>query len=297
MKKSTSNSNSKLRSLLSSVATEVGYHKTSLPGVSVARAISASKRHPVIYEPSIVVVAQGQKRGYIGDTVYTYDQNNYLVLSVPLPFECEYDASPTEPMLVITIDVTPSMVSDILLEIDDESNNLTEIPRTIYASPLEPTIKEPIERLLACILSPRDAAVLGRQIIREIVYRVLCGPQGHNLRALAHRDDSFSRIARVLKYIHQEYATEITVDQLARKASMSGSLFHQNFKRMTSTSPLQYIKQIRLHKARALMMYNGVNASNAALQVGYESASQFSREFRRMFGMSPSEGARQSEQT
>jgi AraC-like DNA-binding protein len=133
--------------------------------------------------------------------------------------------------------------------------------------------------------------MLGRQIVREIVYRVLCGEQGDALRALANRNDHFTQIARVLRRIHADYAQPLSTNALARLAGMSVSVFHQNFKRVTDTSPIQYIKQVRLHRARALMAYDGYNAGTAASEVGYESQSQFGRAFKRLFGATPAQDA------
>jgi len=149
-------------------------------------------------------------------------------------------------------------------------------------------------RLLECLRSSLDSHMLGRQTVREIVYRVLQGEQGGALRALASRDENFSRIARVLKHVHAEYATPLTVEELARKAGMSVAAFHHNFKLVTASSPLQYLKRIRLDQARRLMTHDGYNASTAARAVGYESPSQFSREFKRLFGATPVEEAEQT---
>jgi len=146
-------------------------------------------------------------------------------------------------------------------------------------------------RLLESLQAPLDCRVLGPQIVREICYRVLCGEQSGALRAVAARRGHFSQISKVLRRIHADYAAALDVESLAREASMSVSTFHQNFRDVTSTSPLQYIKSIRLHKARMLMAQEGLNASVAARQVGYESSSQFSREFKRFFGDTPVEQA------
>ncbi len=132
------------------------------------------------------------------------------------------------------------------------------------------------------------------QAVREIAYRVLLGEQGGSLRALASRDDHFSRIARVVKYIHAEHANQLSVEGLARRAAMSVPAFHHHFKLVTASSPLQYLKRIRLDRAKRLMAHDGYNASMAALAVGYESPSQFSREFKRLFGVTPGEEAEQT---
>ncbi|MHC7431286.1 helix-turn-helix transcriptional regulator [Klebsiella pneumoniae] len=138
---------------------------------------------------------------------------------------------------------------------------------------------------------PLDARILGKQIVREILYYVLTGPCGGALLALVSRQTHFSLISRVLKHIESQYTENLSVDRLAAEANMSVSAFHHNFKAVTSTSPLQYLKNYRLHKARMLMIHDGMKASAAAMRVGYESPSQFSREFKRYFGLTPGEDA------
>lgn len=147
------------------------------------------------------------------------------------------------------------------------------------------------ERLLDVMERPLDARILGKQIIREILYHVLTGPRGGALLALVSRQTHFSLISRVLKRIENKYTENLNVEQLAAEANMSVSAFHHNFKSVTSTSPLQYLKTYRLHKARMMIIHDGMKASAAAMQVGYESASQFSREFKRYFGVTPGEDA------
>ena len=147
------------------------------------------------------------------------------------------------------------------------------------------------ERLLDVMERPLEARILGKQIIREMLFYVLTGPRGGALLALVSRQTHFSQISRVLKRIESQYTENLSVDQLAAEANMSLSAFHHNFKSVTSTSPLQYLKTYRLHKARMMMVHDGLKASAAAMQVGYESASQFSREFKRYFGITPGEDA------
>jgi AraC-like DNA-binding protein len=245
----------------------------------------------MVYRPHIIIVGQGRKRAYLGGEVYTYDPANYLVLAVPLPAECDVEAKPGEPVLLVAIDVDATMVGEMLLKIDDLSPPPGGTPRGISSTPMTAELGGSVIRLLECLKSPVDSRLLGRQMVREVVYRVLRGEQGGALRALASRDDHFTRIARVLRYIHSEYARPIDVEELARKAGMSSSVFHHHFKLVTASSPLQYIKRIRLDRARALMTLDGYNAGSAARAVGYESASQFGREFKRLFGTTPLEEA------
>ena len=281
----------RLVELLAEVATKNGMHPSPVAGVNLARETVPAPRTPVVYKPSIVVVGQGKKRGYVGDQVLHYDPYNYLVLSVPLPFECEYDCTPEEPLLAVSIDVDPALVGEMMLEMDESSPASRTIPRAIYSTPLDDRMSGAVVRLLECMRSPRDSKVLGRPIVREIVYNVLTGEQGDALRALAARHEHFNQIARVLHHIHLDPAQDFDAESLARKAGMSVSAFHHTFKQMTATSPIQYVKRIRLDSARRLMVHEGYNVSSAATAVGYESASQFSREFKRLFGASPAEEA------
>lgn len=282
----------RLAELLEGLTDRDGAHPTAIQGVELWRASTPIPRHPVVYEPKIIIIAQGRKRGYLGGQMYCYDPYNYLVLAVPLPFECETEASADEPLLGVTVAVDPVMLGEMLLEMDEVVPRETgTVPRGIYATLLTSELSDAVTRLLECLRTPLDSRVLGRQMVREIVYRVLRGEQGDALRALASRNENFTRIARVLREIHTDFAQPLTTENLARRAGMSVSVFHHNFKLVTATSPLQYIKQVRLHRARTLMAYEGHNAGTAAAQVGYESQSQFGREFKRLFGMSPAQDA------
>jgi AraC-like DNA-binding protein len=280
----------RLTSLLNSLATRVGIHAAAVEGVTLLRAEESYPRVPVLYEPSIVIVGQGRKRGFLGDQMYVYDAHNYLVLSVPLPFECETEASPEKPMLAVSIRVDLGVLAELLMRMDQPAN-AELMPQGIYSTKLDTKLTETVVRLLECLSDPVEARILGPPIIREITYRVLRGEQGGALRAAAAMHSRFGQVNRALQRIHTEYDRDWSVEALAEKAGMSPSAFHQNFKAVTSTSPLQYLKTIRLHKARLLMVHEGVRAGVAAERVGYESQSQFSREFKRLFGASPVEEA------
>lgn len=275
-----------LACLLQEHALADGISPSRLDCVQFIRANQSIARMPIVYEPCIIIVAQGRKRVFMGDQVYTYDPSNYLVLSVPLPLECETEASPDKPLLAVSIRVDTVVLGELLLEME-EGNKVPGMVRGLYVTPLTEDLVCATVRLLECLRSPVDSRILGKDIIREITYRVLCGEQGNALRALAVRHGRFSQIARVLRRVHQDYAQDLDVELLAKEANMSVSNFHHNFKAVTSSSPLQYLKNIRLHQARRLMLQAGMNASMAATQVGYASLSQFSREFKRLFGNSP----------
>ena len=277
----------RLARLLDDVAGQEGIHQTLVEGVRVARHSEPQPRTPVIYEPMIVVIGQGRKRGYLGDEVYVYDPFNYLVLSVPLPVECEWEANPEEPLLLVAVRVEPTMLGEILLEMDEQLLPVSPTPRGISTAPMSEKMSGAIIRLLECLKFPLDSRMLGRQTVREIIYHVLCSEQGGSLRSLASRNEHFTRIARVLKDIHTECAKPFSVESMARRAGMSVAAFHNNFKLVTASSPLQYLKRMRLDRAKRLMAHDGYNASTAARAVGYESPSQFSREFKRLFGVTP----------
>lgn len=280
-----------LAKLLEPLAKNQGFTQSTLESVRFVRSDKPILRSPVVYEPSIVIIAQGHKIGYLGDQVYRYDPYNYLVLSVPLPFECETSGTPEEPLLGVMVGVDVTTVSELLLEMDDTESLSGSVPRGIYSTRLTDELLSATARLLECLRNPLDGRMLGPQVVREIIYRVLCGEQGGALRALAARHSRFGQIAKVLKRMHTEYDSELDINTLADEANMSISSFHSNFKAVTAVSPLQYLKSIRLHKARTLMIQHGIGASTAASKVGYESASQFSREFKRYFGCNPSEVA------
>jgi AraC-like DNA-binding protein len=280
----------RLAELLETLAVKEGFSASNLKEVQFIRASKSHPRAPIIYEPSIIIVAQGRKRVFLGDQVYNFDPYNYLVLSVPLPFECETEATPQKPLLALSIKVDISMLVELLMEMDDDMK-IKGTVRGVYSTELTDQMTSATVRLLECLKSPVDSCILGSQIVREIIYRALCEEQGAALRAVAARHSRFSQIAKALRLLHQEYDKEINVEALAKESNMSVSTFHHNFKAVTSTSPLQYLKNIRLHKARILMVQDGLNAGTAADRVGYLSASQFSREFKRFFGTSPADDA------
>lgn len=294
MKKGTQpKTNTRMASLLAELAEGQGFRRSRLSGVKFMRSTEHVPPSPITYEPSIVIIAQGRKAGRLGEKTFVYDANNYLVLTAPLPFECETFGTPENPLLGLSIAVTPALVAELLVQIESAPADARAHPQAIESAPVDDALSDAAVRLLECLRSPDDARILGPQIIREITYRVLTGPLGANLRGLAAPQSHFGQITRVLNRLHADYASAHDVETLAREAGMSVSTFHTHFKNVTASSPLQYVKTIRLHKARMLMVHDGLSAAGAALQVGYESASQFSREFKRHFGGAPVEVASQ----
>lgn len=278
--------------LIDRLAPLEGYTLSMLDGVHLMRSNHPLARTPALYEPCIVIVAQGRKRGFHDGETYVYDALHYLVLAVPLPFEIETEASPQEPMLGIALRIDPTALTELALATDEVQPHPEVRPRTLLATPIDERIADATVRLLEALTHPGDAKLLGPGIVREITYRVLMGEQGGGLRAAMLQGGHFGRIAKALRRIHAHYDRQLDVATLAREANMSAPAFHAHFKAVTATSPIQYIKAMRLHQARLQMIRHGITAAAAAARVGYESTSQFSREFKRMFGRSPLDEAR-----
>lgn len=281
-----------LAELMRPLAIHPGVNGSPLAGVDFQRFTSPLSRAPAIYRPSIKIIGEGQMRGYLGREVIGYDANHYLVVAVPLPIECQIEATLTGPLTFMSIDLDWTTLGTLLAEMEVNTTATAALPRAIRAAPLTPEIREATVRLLRCLRSADDSRVLGPAMVRELLYRILQGEQRELLIAAAAHQGSFARIGRALQIIHRDYAAAPGVEKLARAAGMSVPTFHRNFKAVTATSPLRYLQTIRLHKARSLIKHEHLDISGAAARVGYESASQFSREFRRLFGLSPSAEAR-----
>jgi AraC-like DNA-binding protein len=280
-----------LVALLARHAPREGTNLTPVAGLELMRATSPRPRAPVISQPSICIVAQGSKRTYLGRSVYTYDPFHYLVLSVPLPIEGEIvEASPARPYLALRLAVDPQLLAELLLDIDGNPSAAAERAQAgIYVSRLDSRLLATVARLLAALDQPLASRVLGRGLLREALFHVLTGEQGHLLRMVAAKDGRSARIAGVLRHLQAHYHEELDVASLAERAAMSPSTLHHLFRAVTATTPMQYLKSVRLHQALRLMVHDGLGAAQAAYRVGYGSPSQFSREFRRLFGTSPRE--------
>jgi AraC-like DNA-binding protein len=281
----------KLIELFTGIMPEETVLTTSIKGLCLFRIEQSFPRSPYSYNSEIIIMAQGEKQVYLGIDEYTYDFSRYLVLPVPLPAECEGRTEPGKPLLGLSITIDPIEVGEILLDMEDSKKETQSLPRGIYSAPMSEALYDATIRLLQAIADPLDKKVLAPMIKREIIYRVLKGEKGEILQALAHRNRRFFQIAKILQKIHESYSNDFDIEKLAKEVDMSSSTFHISFKAVTDTSPLQYIKNVRLHKARALMIQDGLNANIAALQVGYESPSQFNREYKRLFGVTPAKDA------
>jgi AraC-like DNA-binding protein len=270
-----------------------GSARTNIPGVYLYRSEVDCDRKPLMYQSGIIVMGQGQKTVYFGDSSATYGAGDYLVLGVPLPLTCDARTDNGKPLLGITINVHSETLHKLvnLLSSDELGGSSAVAPAAldlgIQFDCLNDALNDCFKRLLVAMHNDRDAAVLGPAIVEEIVYRILIGDRGHVLFDLARHDSHYAKIAKSLKRLHRQYAEVITVESLAEQANMSVSGFHRAFKQVTAESPLQYLKKLRLTKAKELIELQGRRASDAAMLVGYTSTSQFSREFKRHFNATP----------
>jgi len=279
--------------LISDLARGEGLNLTALQGVEVFRVSRHHSPTRLNYRKGIVIVGQGSKRLYFGGKQYDYNQDNYLVMSVALPVECEIIATVEEPLLSLFIKIEMSDLGRIIEKMEQHGNRASfsrgkNLPG-LFVSRTTPEISESVCRLLRVLKSPEESEVMGRGIVNEILYRILCSENAASLYSLFIKNSNLSRVDKAITQIHQNYHQSLSVDQLAAMVNMSTSSFHRAFKEVTSSPPIQYIKEIRLNKARDLFVEKGLRVGEAAAAVGYESASQFSREFKRYFGSSPVE--------
>ncbi|WP_186074039.1 AraC family transcriptional regulator [Burkholderia gladioli] len=274
--------------LLRDLAPDEGYNLTALPSVRILRSNRALSRTPVLYDPGIVIVCQGRKRGYFGEQLYLYDEQHYLAVSVPVPFSMETEATPERPLLALYLHLDFTVAAELAAQIDREGTaEPVHAPQSMMSTPMDEAMQASVLRFLEAMHRPLEAAVLGPGLLRELYFRVLTGAQGASMREALAMRGQFGRIGRSLRLIHAAYAQPLDVAQLAGEAGMSTPSFHSHFKAITQVSPMQYLKSTRLHQARLLMLRQDLTAEAAGHAVGYTSASQFSREFKRLFGATP----------
>ncbi len=271
-----------------------GITETEWPGLIIGRFTRPVPRYPLMYVPSVCIVAQGQKHVYLPDDHIVYDPLHYLAVGIPMPLEAEiFTASVQEPFLALALEIDMTMVGNLLLEMAEEQQpeNTIQPKHAIYSSPMNSDLLDAVQRFLRALETPLTRRVLGPGAVKEILFHVLRGEQGSLLRNLALGDSSSHRIARVIHHLQSTYDQKHDISSIARFAGMSSSTFHHAFEKFVGQSPIQYLKKIRLHRARLMMVSKGMSASQAAYEVGYNSPSQFSREFKRQFGLPPNRAA------
>lgn len=265
---------------------KTGFVETKLPGV---RTYIAKEHEPAMafsYDPCIIIVGQGRKVVYFEDEPFHYNQENYLVLPTVLPLKCETFATKDKPLANLIIDIDIALLKEVIEQIKLE-NRLEETGQIIHTSPIKPEMQDAVLRLLTVLESQQETDILAKGILKEIYYRALKDSPASALYSFAEQQSVLAKIAQTLNYININLDKNIEVSQLAEMNNMSLSAFHKHFKQVTGGAPLQCIKKTRLTKAKSLIELQGLKANVAASMVGYESYSQFSREYKRMFGFSP----------
>jgi AraC-like DNA-binding protein len=275
-----------LRALIARHA-DRGNISTPLPGVRLVT--SAAPTEPVngVYEPAFAAVVQGVKRTVLNDKVFEYGAGQYLVVSVDLPIVGHVvRASSEEPYLAFAMTLKPAAIATLLLETAASDQGAVEA-RGFAISDTTIDLLDLMVRLLRLLDRPQDIAVLRPMIEREILWRLLTGEQGGTVRQIGLADSRLSQIGRAIRWIRVHYAEVIRIEDLAQVAGMSASSLHRHFRGVTAMSPLQYQKQIRLQEARARLIAESQDVATVGFDVGYDSSSQFSREYRRLFGAPP----------
>jgi AraC-like DNA-binding protein len=279
---------SELARKISGYANAEGDNPTEIPRLSLYRRSAPTACASATYEPSLVVFVQGQKRINLGNTTYLCDGSNFLLTSVDLPVVSQViNATREMPILGLLLRLEMPLVRQIL---NQEEFHFAEVSSDAHGMAVGVTSVELLgacSRLIDLLDSPQDIPFLSSLIQREIIYRLLRGPQGKHLRAIATLGEQSHRTAKVVSWLRTNYSKPLRVEELAEMAQMGVSTLHHHFRSLTAMSPLQYQKQLRLHVARERMLNEGLDAASAAFEVGYESASQFNREYSRFFGQPP----------
>ena len=265
-----------------------GFNETNLKGVRIFKNDYSLKRQLLDYNPGILIVLNGTKHGYIKNVHFEYSKNYYLVLPTHLQFECEAVATKENPVFGLHIELDIEVLQSIIMKMENFNPPLVNV-NTFKANPIkiDENLKNASIRLLDALKDKNDSIILGQSIVREILYYVLMGENKGILYSLCINGSEYERLAKSLKFIHTNFNSHISVENLAKECYMSPSNFYKSFRTVTGETPIQYLKKIRLKKAKDMLIYNNKKASDVAQEVGYESVSQFSREFKRLYGQSP----------
>ncbi len=287
-----SNRHSELASLIGRNIDADGMRATAIPRLFLMRASQLTEPLPTVYEPALCIVAQGRKQVMLADEVYFYGPEQCLVISVDLHAVGQViEATPAEPYLCLRLDLDPAPLSALMMELGQGAlrNQRTErLKLGLSINPIDPALLDAAVRLARLLETPKDIPILAPMVEREILYRLLSGEYGDRLRQIATADHRLVAVNRAISWLKRNYAAPFRIETVAREARMSPSALHHSFKSVTAMSPLQYQKQLRLQEARRLMLGQAMDAATAGHSVGYESPSQFSREYSRLFGAPPS---------
>jgi len=265
-----------------------GEQATEISGMSLYRRSTPTACTSAAYQPRLIVFAQGKKRINLGKTTYLCDKSTFLLTSIDLPVVSQViKASEEKPMLGLLLKLQMPLVREILSQQEFHQREESADARGMAIGVTSIELLEACLRLLDLLDTPQDIPFLSGLIEREIIYRLLRSPQGKHLRAIATLGEQSHRTSKVVEWLRANYAKPLRVAELATMARMGVSTLHHQFRSLTAMSPLQYQKQLRLHVARERLVNDGLDAASAAFEVGYESASQFNREYRRFFGQPP----------
>lgn len=282
----------KLADILARHARGDGMHDTPIPGLRLVRSDIPTMPMPVVYEPTLCLVAQGRKRVMLGTTAYVYSPARYLLASVDLPVTGSViDASEAVPYLCLVLDLDMTELSDLVLRHPSPGMDDDAPSAGLALHDTTPELLDAAARLAALLDKPSDIEALAPLVVREILYRLLTDPGSGMVRQMATADSRLNQIARAIAWLREHYSETCRIDEIADMAGMSRSTFHAHFKAVTSMSPLKFRSQLRLQQARRLMVAEAMDAAGAGYRVGYESPSQFSRDYARMFGMPPAKDA------
>lgn len=275
-------------------APDDGTYCCALPGVTLIRASSPTMPMPVIYTPTLCLVAQGTKEARLGETTYRYNAENYLVASVELPvMGSVIEATAERPYLCLQLDFDMTELTELAIRYPSPLTDEQASPSGIMLNKTTPELLDAAVRLASLLDTPQDIAALAPLILREIYYRLLTGPQGDIIRHMAQAGSRLNQIARAIIWIRTHFREACRIEQAASVAGMSRSAFHQHFKTITTMSPIEFRTHLRMQEARRLMVSDAIDAASAGFHVGYESPSQFSRDYVRIFGISPARHASQ----
>jgi AraC-like DNA-binding protein len=265
-----------------------GTHQSVMPSLALVRSSVPTVCMPTIFQPCLAIVVQGRKSALLNDEVFHYDPLNYLVVSVTLSGMGQVlEATPEHPYLSLRLNLDLEEIARLVLELGDRGASPAAADRGLFVARLDEPLLDAVLRMVKLLDTPEDIGVLAPVVQREIYYRLLRGELGSRLVDLAQCEGGNHRVVRAIEWLKQHYAVTLRIEELAEAVHMSPSALHHRFKAVTAMSPLQYQKHLRLHEARRLMFADGIESATAGHRVGYESASQFSREYRRLFGAPP----------
>ncbi|RON57997.1 AraC family transcriptional regulator [Pseudomonas frederiksbergensis] len=265
--------------------------ETGIPRVAMVQGKIPEHLLAAVYDPMINLILQGSKSMTVGERTLRYDPATYFVMSIELPAVGQvHPAASGEPYLAISLTLDPTVLVNLLADLPQPVGQYDKDAGFSVAA-VTPDLMDAWVRMLRLMNRPEDIAALAPVYEREILYRVLQGPHGWMLRDIAAPDSAMARVSLAIQYIRRAFAEPIRVERLAQQATMSVSAFHRHFKAVTALSPLQYQKRVRLLQARTLLVANGKNVTSAAFEVGYESPTQFSRDYARVFGLPPARDA------